>query len=334
MKTFKVGFRAGRLEDPFRTNWDGIPPRPIRWSAWYPAPSSVIEQDLAPSPHFLMGAVARDAPLVEDHDRFPLVLMSHGTGGTASSLGWLARRIAADGSIVIGIDHHGNTAAEPYRPEGFLCWWERAADLSAALDVLSTGGPFADRLDLDQVSAAGFSLGGYTVLALVGAITDMKLFREWSASRAVGRGPREFPDLADHIDQLLERNAVFRASWERQSESFLDRRIRCVIALAPAPTVHAFTLESLRAVKAPVTIAVGEGDTEAPASCSTWLHAHLPHSALHLLGPEVGHYALLCEGTAAGKEAEPEVWQDPPGVNRVAVHDRVADIVLAAIRAA
>lgn len=64
---------------------------------------------------------------------------------------------------MIGVDHHGNTALEPYRAESFLCWWERPRDLTLALDHLGETGPFARRLDLDHVGAAGFSLGGHTV---------------------------------------------------------------------------------------------------------------------------------------------------------------------------
>lgn len=63
-----------------------------------------------------------DAALDDQTSCFPVVLLSHGTGGTAASLGWLAHGLAAAGYVVLGVDHHGNTASEPYRAEGFLSW--------------------------------------------------------------------------------------------------------------------------------------------------------------------------------------------------------------------
>ena len=112
----KVGWRQGMLADPMRPAWSGDGPRPIRWSAWYPADpaAEAILVGMPPdAPLYLLGELARDAPPIAATERFPVVLLSHGTGGTAASLGWLARRLAAAGWVVLGIDHHGNTASEP-----------------------------------------------------------------------------------------------------------------------------------------------------------------------------------------------------------------------------
>ena len=219
---FKVGFRQGELKDHRRRNWSGDGPRPINWSAWYPAADEAVEATMlvpAATPMFIMGAVAQEATTNDSRAEYPVVLLSHGTGGSASSLGWLARRMAAEGFIVVGVDHHGNTASEPYRAEGFLCWWERPRDLAQALNALAETGPFAGRLDLDRVSAAGFSLGGYAVLSLAGAITDMKLFFQWSAGQRLGNGPREFPRLSDHITPLLRTSSIFREILGKVSPS-------------------------------------------------------------------------------------------------------------------
>ncbi|MCJ8142457.1 dienelactone hydrolase [Ancylobacter sp. A5.8] len=332
---FKVGFRTGLLQDETRRDWSGNGPRPLRWAAWYPAPADaqVGMMELPPQrPLFLMGVVAPDAALAEAAAPFPVVLLSHGTGGSAASLGWLAGALASAGHVVIGVDHHGNTSSERHRAEGFLCWWERPRDLSCALDLLVAREPFAGRLDLGRVTAAGFSLGGYSVVALLGAITRMDLFRDFATARGFGDGPREFPDLARRVAPLLEGSAVFRTSWERQSTSCRDARVKAVLALAPAPTVRAFTLESLRAIERPVALAVGDADREAPAhDCAHWLHQHLPNATLERLGTDIGHYVLLAEGTALGKEREPDIWCDPHGVDRRAVQARVSALALHAL---
>ena len=118
MTIAKVGFRTGLLLDEARRNWSGDGPRPLRWSAWYPAESDspAIEVTIPPGRAlYSLGLLAPEAPLSEHADRYPVVLISHGTGGSASGLGWLASAIAAQGFVVLGIDHHGNTGVEAYR---------------------------------------------------------------------------------------------------------------------------------------------------------------------------------------------------------------------------
>jgi predicted dienelactone hydrolase len=330
---FKVGFIEGLCDDEQRRSWSGNAPRPMRWSAWYPAPETAGEEPrlIGPpgAPLFAMGKAAAGAPLHVAERRWPVVLLSHGTGGSAPDLGWLGCRLAAAGFVAIAVSHHGNTAVEPYRPEGFLCWWERAKDLSVALHRLAADGPFAGRLDVSRVFTAGFSLGGYTVLALAGAITDLTQFQQWLSTQKDRGGPREYPDVADHIPSLAATSAEFRASHARHCHSYRDARVRAVLALAPAPPVRAFTVDSLRAIPLAVGIMVGPADVEAPAeTCASWLAEHLPNCRLTLLAPNVGHYVFLCEATETGKATEPVICTDAPGVDRRAVHDAAASAAI------
>lgn len=319
-----VGYRTGKLVDPARRAWDDQGPRPMYWSAWYPA-SDGSPTGLAEQP-FEFGPVALDAPLA--HHRHPVVLLSHGTGGTAESLGWLAAQLAQDGYIVLGANHHGNSGVEPYRAEGFLCWWERAADLSFLLTELSSKEPFGERLDLSRVSSLGFSLGGYTVLVLLGARTSMARFTDWADGRMVG--PREFPDVADYVEGLLAGSGPFRASWERQEKDYADARIRGAIAIAAAPSVRGFDPSDVAAIDRPVTLITGEADREAPtADCAAWLLG-LNQSFHHVsVGAAVGHYQFLGQPTDLGRQTVPHVFVDPPEAPR----DQVHASTLAAVRA-
>jgi predicted dienelactone hydrolase len=204
-----------------------------------------------------------------------------------------------------------------------------ARDLSVILDTLAADGPFSGRLDTTRVFAAGFSLGGYTALALAGAITDLARFEEWSKQQSGMRGPREFPDLSDHAARLLATSPQFRDSQARHGRSYRDPRIKAVLALAPAPPVQGFSPESLAALALPVRIAVGEADQEAPAEiCAAWLASHLPDCELTRLGRDVGHYAFLCKATDTGRRMMPAVSIDAPGVDRAANHRQAADIAI------
>ena len=326
------GYMTGLITDPQRSNWDDTGPRPIAWSAWYPteasAPASPPE-----SSFFDPGQVGVDAPPTSAA-ALPVVLLSHGTGGTAESLGWLARALAGLGYVVLGANHHGNTGVEPYRPEGFLCWWERASDLSVLLDALASNGPFAGLLDMRRVSAVGFSLGGYTALALAGARTSLAAFEAWRAAQGVtAGGPREFPGAADHIDGLLQTSKVFSTSWARHGRVVSDARIRSLVAIAPAPTVRAFLPASVAGISIPVTILSGGADTEAPVEqCGDWLIQQNPRFTHHNLGRDIGHYTFVDLPADPGLSETVEVFADFEGVDRRQVHVQAAHLIRRALK--
>ncbi len=326
-----VGYRVGIEHDLSRTNWQGDAARPLAWSAWYPCPHDASAFRLS-GQFFDLGDVRKNADLAEGR-KLPVVLMSHGTGGSPEGMGWLARELAEAGLVVIGAHHHGNTANEPYLPEGFLCWWERAADLSLLLTALEKDGPFAGRLDLERVSAVGFSLGAHTVLALTGAITSMERYSEWATNfPAFQGGPREMPDAATHVPRLLQTSQPFRVSWTRQSDSFFDARIRMAIALAPPPPIRAFDPATVAAIEMPVTLITGEADKEAPSrECADWLMQTNIHFGRISVGTNVGHYMFLgLAGQLSGDDDE-VLFRDEPGVSRSSVHQQVAEAIVAAI---
>ena len=331
---YTVGFIEGVFADEKRRAWSGFGLRPLRCAVWYPASYEADEQTVYIGPPgqalFQMGRIAVGAPLIDRTEPFPVVLLSHGTGGSARQLGWLGCRLAARGYVAIGVDHHGNTAIEPYLAEGFLCWWERARDLSTVLNQVSDEPQFQGRLDPTRVFAAGFSLGGCTVLALAGALTDLDVYDAWRMEQGRSTGPREFPDLSERVGPLLDTSAEFRASRERHGRSYRDARVKAVYACAPASSVRAFTVESLAAIDIPVGLMVGAVDTEAPPQdCAAWLAERIPGSGLTVLPGNVGHYVFLCEATELGQSSVPDICVDPPGVDRRTIHDQVAQEAVA-----
>ena len=325
--SYQAGYVEGEFSDSSRKDWTDTQSRPVKWSCWYPASidSSTTEHKFGgdvDQPLFVGGLVSSGAVLSNAQNEWPLVVLSHGTGGSATGLSWLAIRLAQSGSICVGVDHHGNTASESYRAEGFICWWERATDLSFVIDQVDRISPISNRVKHSEVSVVGFSLGGYTALALVGAITSVQQFTDWLAlDPNSSGGPREFPNLDKEIPRLFSSSSRFRQSWERHGDSFLDTRISKCVAIAPAPTVRGFVTQSLNSINRPTLIIAGEADVEAPFhSCAQWLS--FQNSSFHLesIGKYVGHYVFLPECTDYGMCVEREICVDDPRIVRSKIH--------------
>ncbi|ATG40959.1 alpha/beta hydrolase family protein [Phaeobacter piscinae] len=327
------GYRSGVIKDASRSNWHNNSERPIAWSAWYPI-EDLESGEQTSGQFFELGDVKLDAALTT-RKRLPVVLLSHGTGGTAESLGWLARALAGEGYVVLGANHHGNTGLEPYLAEGFLCWWERATDLSVMLSSLGTSGFFADRLDFDQVSAVGFSLGGYTVMALAGAQTSLEEFEGWRSANGISEGgPKEFPNAADSISTLTETSDAFRRSWAEHGRDRSDNRIKSVVAIAPALPIRSFTPQSVAEIELPVVILTGGADNEAPSEhCGDWLVSQNARFQRHDLGKQVGHYTFLDFPSDKSLVGKAHIFSDHDSVDRNQVHEQAAEIVMQSLAA-
>jgi predicted dienelactone hydrolase len=328
-KPYKVGLRTVRYEDATRRNGQGTGPRPLLTDIWYPAAPDASEAPVRIGPPdaalFVAGEAAWDADLLGGSQRFPLIALSHGTGGSALGLGWLASALAAHGCIVAGVNHHGNTALEPYTADGFARVWERPRDITTLFDRLLGDPTFGPRIDPERIGAAGFSLGGYTAIALAGGVLDLPhLLADYDASGRylAADMPPEFADpraLADRLVQLTREATDHKRSYR-------DERIRAAFVLAPA-LGEAFTADGLAPVRVPVQIVVGEADTSAPATSNAlWFARHIDSADVVLLEGQVGHYTFLAECTEFGCEALPSLCVDNPGVDRHAVHEQVCDM--------
>jgi len=248
---FKVGVarRAFVPAEPYE--WRGDAKHVLATIIWYPAEPGAEEtpQLVGPpgNPWFDGGRAAADAPLASTPTKFPLIVLSHGTGGTGDNLAWLGTALARAGYIAAAVNHPGNNFIDGYTVQGFTLWWERAGDLSTVIDGMLADAVFGTRTDAERVGAAGFSLGGYTMIAIAGGITSRAHFREACASPDTDRGcggPPEFPDLPSKAKALADSDAAFRAALAKDSDSYRDERVRAVFVMATGLD-QAFLLEGL-----------------------------------------------------------------------------------------
>jgi len=324
-------------------NWRGADEKDLRCTIWYPAMDTAVEvkQVIGPpdAPLFEAGMASPRAGIAPSLSPFPLVVLSHGTGGSAEQMAWLGTALAKAGYIAVAVDHPGNNSHETLTAEGFVLWWERATDLSQVIDGMLADQEFGPHIDTSRIAAAGFSIGGYTVLALAGAETDIS---EATALCRVGGAKDTDAPSSDHgdrdttvchvpemkslgtVDQIIRTaRKTSGESLARSGQSYRDTRVIAVFAIAPA---MGFTLteESLHAMKLPVEIAVGTADRIAVARDNAdYIHAYVRGSRETVL-PHVGHYTFLDTCTVEGKAKLGVYCADDASVNRDAVHAQVA----------
>jgi predicted dienelactone hydrolase len=245
------------LQDDERRSWTSDEPRPIRTYVWRPDGA-------------LRGTV----------------LVSHGTGGSAEEMAWLTGPLANAGFLAVAVDHHGNNSVDGYEPEGFARWWERPQDLSVVLDQLG-----ADE-ELGPLGAAGFSLGGYTAAALVGARVDADLYAALFAGTIPAVPPPEYPSLVEDLRARLSEDDV--VDWVADSgRDYSDERVQAGFLVCPA-IGRMLDERSLAAIDRPIAIRFAGADDIAPPEDNADVYAEaIPRAELRSVGADVGHYAFI-----------------------------------------
>ena len=321
-----VGLASVKYVDPARQDWDDTGPRPLATAVWYPAPDDTRESDWTVE-IFHAGRNAMGAPLAALPARLPLIVLSHGTGGSAAGMAWLAETLAAQGYLVAAVNHHGNTGFEgSARLEGFIVWWDRPRDVSVLIDRLLADPRFGPRIDASRIGVAGFSIGGYTALASVGARLSESRHRSFCAGNptsALCVLPPEARSSDADLRKLLDTNERVKTAIGRMGDSQRDPRVKAAFAIAPVMG-PAMTDESLAHIDVPVRIVVGSADNQAvPAINGIDMAARIPGSSVEVL-TGVTHYAFLPECTPSGHAAVKLLCEDPQGLDRHELHRRVA----------
>ena len=313
--------------------WRGAQTEALVTRIWYPVDPSLPElpHDIgAPGqPMFQGHPVAVDGPLSAAQAKYPLLLLSHGTGGSADGLDWLGANLAAAGYVVAGENHPGNNALEPMTMEGFVLWWERALDMSEVLDGVLADPTLASHIDRDRIGAVGFSAGGYTVLELAGARTNLQAFKDFCASPAADLNcrPPEMSRIKAAGGTPSAPSPEMAASISRSGASYRDERIKAVFAIAPGIGA-AFDANSFADVQIPVALVAGAADPIAPVKTNIEHIAGFLRRAKVTLLPGAGHYTFLDICLPAMAESRGMVCKDAPGVDRAAIHARTLDLAI------
>src|SRR6187402_3400030 len=116
--------------------------------------------------------VSPDADIIER--RFPLVIISHGNGGSHLLYRTISTRLAKNGYIVAMLQHHGNNRNDNHLENTIENLINRPHHVSLTIDALLNKDTFGNSIAANKIAVIGHSMGGYTALALAGGVPRTK----------------------------------------------------------------------------------------------------------------------------------------------------------------
>ena len=294
-----VGFRLFDGVDPV----SGVA---MPMTLFYPAATGALDARTQIGPYPIAGS--KDAPI--QTGRYPLVAISHGHGGTNLGHHDLASALARHGYVVVTMEHIGDSYRDTSGARTARVALGRANQVSSAIDAALADPAVGPHVDKDKIGVAGFSMGGWTSLLVVGAKPTFARFGEYC---------QRHPDDKEMCGEAIE------ISSPPQKPTH-DPRVKAAFAMAPLAIP--FGPDAFTTVTAPIYLYWATED-----------HLLLPDenaknvmAAPSLRGktPIAGadHYVFLAPCTAAMAKHAGEICTDPPGIDREAWHTKMdADAV-------
>jgi predicted dienelactone hydrolase len=284
-----VGFQHFTIPDP-----QG---KPIEVGVWYPTDATPRAERLELDTQ----TVALDAPV--KGARLPLVVMSHGHGGSYAGHVDTAIALAEAGFVAAALTHPGDNYADMSLGTRI---WERPRQLKVLTDYMVGGWRDHGHVDAGRIGAFGFSAGGFTVLVEAGAEPDL---------RKVQGHCRDHPQFETcQIVRSLPLPYDIKVSWTH------DPRIKAVVSAAPA-IGFTFDRAGLENVRQPVQLWRAANDQVLPSPYYVEpVRDALPSKPEFHVVANAGHYDFIQACSEAFARAVPLICQSAPGFDRAAFH--------------
>lgn len=226
---------------------------------------------------------------------FPLIAISHGSGGSPLTHRLLARFLARHGFAVVLPEHPGNNRVDNSLANTTAILTERPRHIRLILDWVFSSDGLGTRILPEAAAIIGHSLGGYTALALAGGIPV---------------------DREAHPIEVVP-----------------DSRVKALVLLAPAAAWF-ISPNALSGIHVPVLMMTAEKDPHTPAWNGDIVKRGIPGKSLvtHREVANAGHFSFLSPFPLAMASATFLPSQDPAGFNRPAFHEEMNEEILAFLR--
>lgn len=272
-------------------------------SIWYPTTAAQVSWNAGP---YVIDATP-DAPVAQG--KHPLIILSHGSGGSEWGHTDLAQTLARHGYIVAAPRHLGDSFDEPNGRGTKIQTYGRPWQIEATLDAVLHDKRLAPAIDEKRIGMTGFSAGGYTTLIMIGAKPDFALHGAYCAAHA------DDTRLCDASDK--SKSAYAMPGWRLPVET----RIRSALVMAPLSVM--FDEQGVADIKIPLKVYKASDDQELR---NTWNTDHL----LSILPATVergevhgGHFVFVAPCSPALTAVVPDVCTDAKGIDRAAIHAKL-----------
>jgi predicted dienelactone hydrolase len=268
---------------------------------------------------------------------WPLVVISHGHGGSNLGHHDLATYLASHGFVVATLEHPKDNFRDQSGEGHSTVLVGRPIQVQAAISMLLADPRWKTMIDADRIGVAGFSAGGYTSLLIVGAVPKFSLFVDYC-----NRYPDDQDTCGKKLDRLLAATGTTRTDKKvaltdamqndlKRWGNTADARVKAAFVMAPLSLV--FNKAGAAAIDRPVFLYYGENDHVLPPRENA---QHIQSLISTLDGfkvvPHADHWVFLSPcSTELAKDAG-TICTDPPGVDRANVHKQINADALAFFR--
>ncbi len=282
----------------------------IRVAIWYP--SEVPEAILRLGPFSMM--VSNNGEPIQK--RYPLVMLSHGTGGMNLTHHEIAAATARAGFIVVALTHPGDNYQDRSMVGKIDYLTERPRQVSRTLDAFLADAKWASLVDINRIAFIGHSAGGFTGLALLGATP--------SVANSVKHCAVNFDADVWFCQQFGSKEKAVESAKNLSSiptvASSKDSRFKAAVLISP---VGIFSEQAaLSSFTVPTLVYVALGDSVlVPRFHAQAVGEGIPNATV-VINTQGGHFMLASKlnvpaGTPTGIKGA-EVNDEPAGFDRSA----------------
>jgi predicted dienelactone hydrolase len=287
-----VGFSVVSVPNP--------PSDALQVGIWYPATATASEHDVG----LFTQVVAPDATV--SGGSHPLIVMSHGNGGTFEGHYDTALALAHAGFVVAAVTHTGDNYRDQSQATHLV---PRPQGLHTVIDYMLTAWPGHSSIDSAKVGAFGFSAGGFTVLVSIGGIPDLSRVPPYCATHG-----------ATFVCKLLAAHPIPLDGKVSDTDWIADPRIKAAVIAAPA-IGFTFTRQGLKNVRIPVQLWRAGDDTILPSpDYAEAVRDALPRPPEYHVVAGADHFDFLAPCSDALTHVAPMICQEHGGFNRAAFH--------------
>jgi len=234
--------------------------------------------------------VCIDANII--NKKFPLVIVSHGDGGSHLLYRSISTYLVKNGYVVAMIEHFGNNRNNNDLSQSIENLQYRPRHVCLTIDFFLSDIFFKNNVQKDKISIIGHSFGGYTALALAGGI----------------------PWTRDGQKVLTQ----------------TDNRIHSLVLMAPAAAFF-IPDDSLKNVNLPILLIIGEKDTITPRYLTETLikNSVKDRSKIEVKMIEnAGHFSFISPFPLEMISPSFLPSTDPDGFDRVQFHKELPNMIL------